>query len=376
MKILYEDSMPYAEHFFSKVGECQAYSSQTLTPEALQDVDVLLVRSTTKVTEKLLSKAHKLKYVATATAGSDHLDKPMLARKSIPWGSAAGCNAIAVAEYVLSCLMTEYASDLPSLLTKTVGIVGAGHVGSQLDKRLKLLGINTKLCDPPLHASGDHREFVSIDEICECDIISLHVPFVATGEYSTKHMFDSKRLTQLKESQLLINACRGEVIDNQAAKTLFESGKAMRLNMDVWENEPTIDFELVPHCRIGTAHIAGHSLEGKARGTYFLYQQLCERFQLPQKLSFESCLPNADVIEMSQLEGKSEIEQVSAAILATYNVMDDSQGFKKQVKSAADFVYSRKHYAIRREFASVTLKTGNFPVSEALYGLGFNTIHK
>ena len=376
MKILYEDSMPYAEHFFSPLGDIQSFSSQTLTPEDLKDIDVLLVRSTTKVTEQLLSKAQKLKYVATATAGSDHINKTMLAEKSIPWGSAAGCNAIAVAEYVLSCLVNEYADNLTALADKTVGIVGAGHVGTQLDKRLQVLGINTKLCDPPLQKAGDTRRFYSFDEICQCDIISLHVPFVAEGDDVTHHMFDLKRLSELQDSQLLINACRGEVIDNQAAKSLLQSGKGLRLNMDVWENEPGIDFDLVPYSRIATAHIAGHTIEGKARGTYMLYEQLCKRFDLPQKLNFESCLPAAETIEIRDLCDKTKFEQVSAAILSTYDVKMDSDSFKQGVKSAADFVYSRKHYAIRREFASVTLKTGNLDISEALYGLGFNTIEE
>ncbi|WP_460312184.1 4-phosphoerythronate dehydrogenase [Aliiglaciecola aliphaticivorans] len=374
MKIFYEDSMPYAEHFFSPLGDIQSFSSQTITPDDLMDVDVLLVRSTTKVTEQLLSKARKLKYVATATAGSDHIDKPMLEKRSIPWGSAAGCNAIAVAEYVLSCLVNEYADDLTALANKTVGIVGAGHVGTQLDKRLQVLGIKTKLCDPPLQKAGDPRVFCSLEEICQCDIISLHVPFVAEGEDATHHMFDRKRLSELQDQQLLINACRGEVVDNQAAKNLLQEGKKLRLNMDVWENEPGIDFDLVPYCPITTAHIAGHTIEGKARGTYMLYEQLCQRFDLPQKLNFESCLPPADTIEIKDLSQSSKFEQVSAAILSTYNVQQDSESFKQDVKSAADFVYSRKHYAIRREFASVTLKTGNLPISEALYGLGFNTI--
>lgn len=372
MNILYEDSMPYAEHFFSCLGNSQSFSSQTIQPEDLEQIDVLLVRSTTKVNHSLLRLARNLKYVATATAGSDHLDKDYLATKNIPWGSAAGCNAVAVAEYVLSCLMVEHRKNLPALFNKTVGIVGAGHVGSQLQNRLTTLGIETKLCDPPLQATGDKRDMCDIEEICGCDIISLHVPYVKSGSWPTGHMFDEKRLKSLNEQQLLINACRGEVVDNAALSKLLTQQKKLNVILDVWENEPAIDFELAAKVNIATAHIAGHSLEGKARGTYMLYEQLCTRFGLAQNLDFESCLPLPPTIDISQSDALTPHATICEAILNTYNVESDSQLFKQNVSDAEQFVYSRKHYAIRREFAHVQLNAGNHPLSEAIYGLGFN----
>jgi erythronate-4-phosphate dehydrogenase len=374
MNILYEDSMPYAQHYFAKLGNLQSYSSQQITADDLHNVDVLLVRSTTKVNEALLHSASRLRFVATATAGSDHLDKDYLHSRSIPWSSAAGCNAIAVAEYVLSCLMVKFADDLPQLKQLTVGIVGAGHVGSALNERLGILGIKTKLCDPPLEKTGDPRDFVSIDEICRCDVISLHVPYISSGEFATLHMFDSERLSRLKQHQILINACRGEVIDNQAALRRMQQPAPPVLMIDVWENEPSIDFNLLPFTDVATAHIAGHSLEGKARGTFMLYQQLCAFMGIEENLNFTSCLPMAAQLNLNQFENGSELEQVRDAILATYNVRQDTERFKQQVKTGQDFVYSRKHYAIRREFASIPLNTGNSVPFEALYRLGFGSV--
>ncbi|TRY29398.1 4-phosphoerythronate dehydrogenase [Aliiglaciecola sp. M165] len=373
MNILYEDSMPYAEHFFAHLGHCRAFSSGTILAVDLDNIDVLLVRSTTKVNESLIHRADKLKYVATATAGSDHLDKHYLNQRNIPWGSAAGCNAIAVAEYVLSCLMVEHQDNLHELFNKTVGIVGAGHVGTQLQKRLATTGIKTKLCDPPLEAKGDPRQMVSLDEVCQCDIISLHVPFVNEGPWPTLHMFDASRLDRLDENQLLINACRGEVVDNKALLALLKSGAKRNVVLDVWENEPNIDFELAGKVNLATAHIAGHSLEGKARGTYMLYEQLCSRFGLAKTLSFESCLPKPPEIDISSQNITSNEQLICAAVLNTYNVRIDSDRFIQDVNSADKFVYSRKHYAIRREFAHVKLNAGNHSLSEAIYGLGFNT---
>lgn len=371
MKIYYEDSMPFAEYYFSELGQCESFSSQTIKPETLIDADVLLVRSTTNVNQSLLHLAKQLKYVSTATAGSDHIDKPYLDSIGLAYGDAGGCNAIAVAEYVLSCLLVTYQNNLNELLSKRVGIVGAGHVGSALASRLKALGIEYLLCDPPLQTQGDKRTFHSLDEVCACDIISLHVPYVREGEFPTKHMFDKGRMEQLSDQQLLINACRGGVLDNAAALALFQSGSRLNIILDVWENEPNVNFALVPYVKIATQHIAGHTLEGKARGTFMLYEQLCQRFGFQTTKTFSSCLPDTQPIEIGQAD---MWQQIKHAGLTVYNVSRDSEGFKRQVTNAKQFIYSRKHYAIRREFASMSLKTGNFLPTKALYRLGFSDV--
>lgn len=363
--------MPYGEYYFSELGQCESFSSQTIKPETLVDADVLLVRSTTKVNQSLLHLAKKLQYVSTATAGSDHMDKPYLDSIGLAYGDAAGCNAIAVAEYVLSCLFVAYQNNLVELLSKRVGIVGAGHVGSALASRLSALGIDYLLCDPPLQAQGDSRGFSSLDEICACDIISLHVPYVKEGEFSTKHMFDRNRLEKLSDEQLLINACRGEVLNNEAALALFQSGRKLNIVLDVWENEPNINFELVPYIKFATQHIAGHTLEGKARGTFMLYEQLCQRFALQPQKTFASCLPETEAIDIFQ---SSKWQQIQHAALSVYDVSKDSDAFKSTVTGYEQFIYSRKHYAIRREFASMSLKTGNFLPTKALYRLGFSDV--
>lgn len=372
MLIYCEDSMPYAQDYFGDMGDCRIFSHKTIDAQQLAQADILLVRSTTKVNHNLLHLNHKLKFVGTATAGTNHLDKAYLAQRGIPWGSAAGCNAVAVAEYVLSALFTLSSRQHWPLADKTVGIVGAGNVGSVLASKLAALGVNYRLCDPPLADSGDKRDFVSLDEIMQCDIISLHVPLLTEGNYPTAHMFDAQRLAKLRPEQLLINACRGEVLDNAAALALVQQGKPLNLVLDVWENEPEILTALVPYVALATAHIAGHSIEGKANGTDMLYRQLCQLLRRPVQKSLQDYLPQVqnNVFDLSaqpiDLGGLGEV------ITKVYNIAADDSQFKASVSQSGQFAYIRKHYPIRREFSAFAVNTGNSPLTKAIYDLGFS----
>lgn len=371
MKIYYEDSMPYAAEFFSELGDCEVFSHKTVNADMLADADVLLVRSTTQVNQKLLAKNTQVQFVATATAGTDHVDKSYLASQNIPFISAGGCNAVAVAEYVLSAMMVMGKRLNWELADKTVGIVGAGHVGSALARLLNVLGINHKLCDPPLADAGDSREFVSMSDIMQCDVISLHVPWVKDGPYPTQNLFDKVRLAALKDNQLLINACRGEVINNQAALALFEQGKSLNLVLDVWENEPNINIDLIPHTALATAHIAGHTIEGKARGTEMLYLALCNHLGIQAEKKLSDYLPKAEPSSVHINEKHNFWQLLHQLVLNVYNIETDDQYFRENMDSAEQFRYIRKHYPIRREFSAIALNTGNFAVSKAIYDVGF-----
>ena len=159
MKILIDENMPYAEQLFSQLGEVQLKSGRTLTADDLVDVDALMIRSVTKVNEQLISKANKLKFVGTATAGMDHVDQALLKERGIFFTAAPGCNKVGVAEYAFSVMMILSQQHGFSVFDKTVGIVGAGQVGSYLAKCLQGIGIKVLLNDPLKQAEGDTREF-------------------------------------------------------------------------------------------------------------------------------------------------------------------------------------------------------------------------
>ena len=146
MKILVDENMPYARELFSRLGEVRAVPGRPIPMEALTDADALMVRSVTKVNEALLGDK-AIKFVGTATAGTDHVDQAWLQQADIGFSAAPGCNAIAVVEYVISALLMLAERDGFALTDRTVGIVGVGNVGGRLQKRLEALGIKTLLCD-------------------------------------------------------------------------------------------------------------------------------------------------------------------------------------------------------------------------------------
>jgi len=296
MKIYFDENMPFAQEFFTEFGDLVPFSGRELNAEQVADADVLLVRSITKVNQALLKDNNRLKFVGTATIGVDHIDQNYLNERNINFSSAPGCNAISVAEYVISSLVVLAERYLIDLFSLTVGIVGAGNTGTRLSEKLTALGIKHVLCDPLLaEQSHDDREFVSLETALACDVISLHVPKTMTGDYATFHLLNEMRLSQLSENQILINACRGEVIDNQALLKLKQQGHGVKLVLDVWENEPNILHELIPFCEITTAHIAGYSLEGKARGTEMLYQALCQQLEISPTKHLAKLLPVATI---------------------------------------------------------------------------------
>ncbi|GAA6173585.1 4-phosphoerythronate dehydrogenase [Colwellia sp. KU-HH00111] len=366
--------MPYAKDFFS--GFCEAdelipFSGRELTAHQVRDADVLLVRSITKVNESLLKDNSKISFVGTATIGTDHIDNDYLAKRNIAFHSAPGCNAISVAEYVISSLVILAERYLLELNQLSVGIVGGGNTGTRLSEKLTALGIKYKICDPILEQDpNDNRAFVSLDEALNCDVISLHVPKVLDGQHPTYHLLDKTRLNKLTAKQILISACRGEVIDNQALLALKQQGHGLKVVLDVWEGEPEVLMPLIEHTEIATAHIAGYSLEGKSRGTEMLYQALCCHSKIEPKTKLVDLLPIASI---SKLELTQEFNQIvlNQLVKLVYDVRRDDAIFRQQL-SVQGFDNLRKNYPIRREFSAVQVTLLSNALSDVPHRLGFS----
>ncbi|PCI60696.1 MAG: 4-phosphoerythronate dehydrogenase [Gammaproteobacteria bacterium] len=373
MKIFFDENMPYAAQFFADFGadavELVPFAGRELTPEQVADAEVLLVRSITQVNEELLALNNKLIFVGTATIGVDHIDQTYLASRNIAFSSAPGCNAVAVAEYVLSALVVLAERYLLDLSTLTVGIIGAGNTGTQFTKKLDALSINYKLYDPPLEQAGDPRKFSSFEQILSCDVISLHVPLVQGGEHATYHLLNEQILSQLNDKQILINACRGEVVDNKALLKIKQQGHQLKIVWDVWENEPNILTDLIAYTEIATAHIAGYSLEGKSAGTEQLYQALCQHLDVQPSKQLKGFLPPAAISQVT-LQQAFDQTQLTKLVTLVYDVRRDDGLFRENIlsnnqlnnlckkaslaqKLAQSFDAIRKNYPTRREFSSL-----------------------
>lgn len=369
MKIYYDENMPFAEEFFGDLGELVPFAGRALTAEQAADADVLLVRSITRVNEALLAANKKLAFVGTATIGVDHIDQAYLADRKISFYSAPGCNAVSVAEYVISALAVMAERYLLDIFSLTVGIVGAGNTGSRLSEKLTALGIKHVLCDPLLAEQGDTRDFVELEQALVCDVISLHVPLTREGPHATYHLLDRARLELLSDQQILINACRGEVVDNRALLAMKQKGHGLKLIWDVWENEPNILHDLIDYTEIATAHIAGYSIEGKARGTEMLYQALCRELKIPVKWRLEQFLPQAGINQVTINRNFNEI-MLNQLVKMVYDVRRDDAIFRQQIHDLG-FDLIRKTYPARREFSSVTIAQNKQVKQGVPHRLGF-----
>ena len=370
MKILADQNMPLVEEYFADLGSVTRFDGRNAKPEQIEDVDILLTRSVTKVNAELLQYAKKLKFVGTATIGIDHIDTELLNNKDIAFSSAPGCNAIAVAEYVISALYAYAQETSTSLQGKTLGIVGVGNIGQCLREKLQGSGINLLLCDPIKFENGELEEHIELDELlAQSDIVSFHVPLVKTGKHKTLHLIDSARIAKLKDNMLVINACRGEVIDNQALLEAMQAGKQLELVLDVWENEPNILTELLPFVRYSSVHIAGHTLEGKARGTQMLYQKVCELLDIPAEKQLSDFLPKPVITEVT-LQDNFTQGDLGRLVHLVYDLRRDD-GILRKSLSEKGFDHLRKSYPVRREFSTVTVKNNGSQFAGQLATLGF-----
>ncbi|WP_413693300.1 4-phosphoerythronate dehydrogenase [Psychromonas sp. KJ10-2] len=328
MKIYIDENMPHGRSFFESFGEVITFSGRDVTAQQIQDADILLVRSITKVNESLLALNKQIQFVGTATIGTDHIDIEYLQSRNIAFSSAPGCNKISVADYVLSALLVMIEQGQLSLLTQNVAIVGAGNTGTAVYDCLTAIGINCLLYDPPLQLAGDPREFCTFEQVLTADVISLHVPKTLIGEHKTFHLFNQSVLEKLNSQQILINACRGEVIDNKALLALAIKGNIPRLVLDVWENEPNIDKALLPYVALATPHIAGYSLDGRARGTEMLYIALCQKLQVPVTLKSIDFTEKAAISDIS-IDAELSPELLKSLVHLIYDVRRDDALFRK-----------------------------------------------
>lgn len=359
MKILADENIPLVVPAFSTIGEVQTIEGRRITPSDLKDIDILLVRSVTKVDQQLL-KGSKVRFVGTATIGFDHIDLAYLKQNDIGFASAPGCNANSAAEYVISTLLILSQQQHFKLRDKTVGIIGCGNVGSNVLQKLQALGVRCLVNDPPLQAAQNNQNsFVDLDTVLQADIVTLHVPLEKSGLHPTYHLVNRPFLNQLKDDAILLNISRGDVVDEAALMYSLINRPNITVALDVWPHEPAINPLLMQKTVLATPHIAGYSLDGKLRGTDMLYKAVCQYFQYPNNWQSKDYLPQPKVTELHFSEQVSDTDALLTAVTACYDVRYDDAQLRQILQHsnpAGYFDHLRKTYPVRREFSSLTIK--------------------
>lgn len=380
MLIVADENIPLLDSFFGDIGDIRRVNGRNLSRDQVQDADILLVRSVTRVDQALL-EGSRVRFVGTATIGTDHIDQAWLDARGIGFAAAPGCNAASVAEYVLS-ILSLYAErrGIEDWSTLSVGIVGVGNVGAELARMLQRLNFTVKLCDPPRQESEPEQaeEFVPLAEVLECDVVTLHTPLTRQGAHATNHMLSEKELALVGPDQLLINAGRGEVIDGEALLARLSQPDAPTVALDVWEQEPRISPDLVEKVWLATPHIAGYSLEGKVQGTEMVYQALCRYLGLPVRKKSGQFLPEPALSKVSFTSSVDEDEAVQVALRACYDPRRDDARLRLTMSGAPDeraqaFDRLRRDYPVRRECSSlkVQLKGSSKSIQDRFKAIGF-----
>ena len=377
MKIIAEENIPCVEKAFASLGEVELVSGRGLRAGQVRDADILLVRSVTRVDKRLLAGS-SVRFVGSATIGFDHIDRNYLRSRDIGFSTAPGSNAISAAEYVISALVVLAERDGIDLGTKTAGIIGCGNVGSRVLEKFTALGIDCLVNDPPLKRQGGHDDYVGLYAVLQADIVTVHVPLAAGGDYPTFHLLDEAFLKRLKSNTILINTARGAVADNRALDHVLGRRSDLSVVLDVWENEPEISTSLLKKVALATPHIAGYSLDGKLRGTEMIYTAACKYFQQSTQWSVADELPGAGLLDTESFIAGDVTGNIRKAVLDCYDIHDDDERLRTMLSRPrqdrpAYFDRLRKEYPVRREFQTKKISGAGLDESTqaVMRGLGF-----
>lgn len=385
MKIVADENILALDGWFGKKVELVLVPGRDIQAEHVRDADALLVRSITRVDKHLL-QGSRVRFVGTATSGTDHLDLDWLGQQGIAVADAAGANATAVVEYVLAALASLVRHEDFALWQSRVAVIGAGHVGGALIRRLQNLGIMCVACDP-LQKIVPDVEYVDLEQALSADVVCLHTPLTGEGEHATWHMLNRERLALLRPDAVFINAGRGEVIDTGALLEHLQRVPEQKVILDVWENEPSPAIELMQRVTIGTPHIAGYSVEAKLAASRYVLESLCRHFdkKIPAMLP-PTNLPLTVHDERYTAEprfmaaGKRDEQVFADIVLETFSPASVSQRFSKLYQKAAAeqggahvFDKLRRELAMRREFSASHLHAAAYSPQLAawLHAAGF-----
>jgi erythronate-4-phosphate dehydrogenase len=341
MKIVADENIPLVDYYFGSCGQLILKPGRAITHDDLLDADILLVRSVTLVNRDLLHGT-SVKFVGSTTTGADHMDTHWLNQADIHWSVATGCNRIAVVEYVISVIAALQKMNLLQQKNSRAGVIGVGAIGQQVAEKLKILGFDVLLCDPFRSMQEKNFTGVRLEDFTDLDFITLHTPLTYEGAYPTYHLIDKDFMQRQKKNCVLLNTGRGNVIHFTDLK---EYGEELIWCLDVWENEPNIDLDVLQKALIATPHIAGYSVQSKYRGIEMIYQAALKHGVIAGQGVLPIIYPQ---YELPLIESLCDWRDV---VLAIYNPLITTKHMQQELlKNKHGFDGLRKHFPDRHEF--------------------------
>ena len=345
--ILIDNKIPFIKGALDDVAELRYLNGSDFRKEDVKDAEALIIRTRTICNADLLRNS-RLKFIATATIGFDHIDTDYCGQNGITWTNAPGCNSSSVEQYIVSALLElAYRKNFrPGDMT--LGVIGVGNVGSKVTRAARILGMKVILNDPPRERVEGSKGFSSLDKIKqEADIIIFHVPLIKNGMDKTYKMAGNNFFKTLAKPVYLINTSRGDVVDETALLAALNQRIIKACILDVWENEPDINPELVAKTEFATPHIAGYSTDGKANGTSMSVQAVSRFFGLGKDSWIPENIPlptNALIsVDCNKL---NEFEILRKVYSETYSILEDDSILRKDLSK---FELNRGSYRLRRE---------------------------
>lgn len=342
-------------------------------PKEIEEAHGLLIRTVLPVNEETIPKIPpQLKFVATASAGSDHIDIDYLQKNAVTFSDAAGCNARSVSEYVATALLLWSVKRDTDLQKLSVGIVGVGNVGTQVENILDKLNVSTVLYDPPREDREPDFNSASLNELLSCDILTFHTPLTQKGEHPTFHWLDEEKLSS-HHFKLVMNSARGGVINEKALLEAMNTGQVEDIIIDTWENEPEFNLQTAEKAFIKTPHIAGYSVQAKENASRLAAHALLDHFDTPKPEKGDSANPRILEKEVSHFD------TISSLLTELHPIKKYESELKQIIGEQADnrgrfFNELRANYPLRQEFAQTYLPKTYFEQFPILKPLGFSKV--
>ncbi len=262
-----DDQLPIVARVLGQVSDVLCVDGRAIDRDLLlrTGATAIIIRTVTHVSEELLAGTF-VRFVASASAGFDHINEAVRCGRGMTVVHAPGCNAQAVSEYVMTWL-SHFA--IPS--GSTLGVIGFGNVGSLVARLALASDLRVVVNDPPLADMGyvfpDAVTPMDLESLLQCsDVVTLHVPYSESGVHPTKGLITAHRLGLMRDGATIFNTSRGGIVD-ETVLVQKVSAERLRAVLDVFTGEPDVNADVIrsiPYC---TPHVAGYSEPAKVRAS-------------------------------------------------------------------------------------------------------------